>query len=60
MSKKKHAPHPSKPMRKMTGGKVAREHDAVSASFRHCRPKRDWSGDAPAPDGKSIKEVSAR
>jgi len=35
-------PPPAKPLQKMTGGKVTREHDAVSASFRHCRPKRDW------------------
>lgn len=57
MSKKKHAPLPVKPMKKMTGGKVAREHDNVSANFRHCRPKRDWGNDKPADNthSRSIK-----
>jgi len=32
----------------------------TSDDFRRCRPKRDWGTDAPAEDGKSIKEVSAR
>jgi len=57
MSKKKHAPLPAKPMRKLTGSKVTQDHDNVSANFRHCRPKRDWGNDKPADNthSRSIK-----